>query len=79
MKSLKSFFIPDYILDSIKNITPEFLEKEHIKCLIVDIDNTLVAYDMQTPDKAALDWIKSMLDAGIKIALTLEADCKEHI
>jgi len=78
MKSFKFFFTPDYIFDSIKNITPQFLKKENIKCLIVDIDNTLVAYDAPKPDQTALNWIKGMLDEGIKISLTSNND-KERV
>ncbi len=36
---------PDEYLENVKEITIDFLEKNNIKALILDIDNTLIDFD----------------------------------
>ena len=36
---------PDEYLENVKEITIEFLQKNDIKALILDIDNTLIDFD----------------------------------
>lgn len=38
--------VPDYYFDTVYDIPLSLLKKEHIRCLLLDIDNTLVPYDV---------------------------------
>jgi hypothetical protein len=46
-------FYPDEKFASIKEITPDFFEKNNIKFAILDIDNTLVSYTKPLADDTA--------------------------
>lgn len=63
-----SLFTPDWVFDGFSDITPEFLKKNNIKAIVSDIDNTLVTYDDEKPTAAVLSWLKSLDEAGVKIA-----------
>ncbi len=63
-----SLFVPDWIFDGFSKITPEFLKENNIKAIVSDIDNTLVTYDDEKPTRAVLAWLKSLDEAGVKIA-----------
>ena len=60
--------LPDRIFDDIYKITPDFLAKEGIRALILDIDNTLVTYDDPKPTASVREWLDSMKRAGIEAA-----------
>ena len=62
-------YMPDYIFNSIMEITPEFLKSIGVKGLLCDCDNT-IAYDNRKellPDSEK--WVKLMQDNGIKVCL----------
>ena len=56
---------PDFYLESVLKITPEFCEKNNIKGLILDIDNTLIDIDKKMLN-GAIEWHKLIVDSGIK-------------
>ena len=62
-------FRPDIYKQSIYNI--DFLElKSHgIKCLLFDLDNTLVPIDVTIPDKKLLDFFLYIEDLGFKVII----------
>jgi HAD superfamily phosphatase (TIGR01668 family) len=62
------FFVPDFYYDTIYDITPELLLSRKIRGIILDIDNTLVPYEIPEPTEEVRAWLLSMTDAGIKIA-----------
>lgn len=59
---------PDLYLNNVKEITPEILEKNNIKGLILDIDNTLIDYD-KTLLKGCVEWCKELKKNGIKMCI----------
>lgn len=59
--------IPDKILPSVGDITPEMLIGEDVKGLVLDIDNTLAPRHVALPDESIIKWIKSMKKAGTKL------------
>lgn len=69
MKKGKNPFIPDILLDSVYEISPEFLTARGIRAVVLDIDNTLVTYGIPEPTEEVLTWIRSLLDSGIFIAI----------
>ena len=56
---------PDFYLESVLEITPEFCNKNGIKGLILDIDNTLIDIDRKMLEGAE-KWHNSMVESGIK-------------
>ena len=61
-------FVPDYYFDTVYEVTPDLLKKYGIKGLILDIDNTLVPYEIPEPTKENLAWLTLMHENGIKTA-----------
>lgn len=51
---------PDYVFKTIADISPEFLEKEGIKALILDLDNTLTTHNNPTPKPEIKAWLDNM-------------------
>ena len=60
--------MPDYYFDDIYSVTPELLKKHGIKGLILDIDNTLVPYEIPEPTDEVRIWLNEMWDNNIKTA-----------
>ena len=68
-RSLSALLTPDYVFDSYKDVTPEFLSSLNIKALLIDIDNTLAPYEQDVPDENIINWFAALNDAGISAAL----------
>ena len=62
------FFVPDLYFDTVYEVTPEILTARGVKALILDIDNTLVPYEIPEPTAEVRAWLTGMWDAGIKTA-----------
>ena len=61
-------FVPDRYFDTVYEVTPKLLADNGVKGLILDIDNTLVPYEIPEPTAENVAWLRSMWDAGIKTA-----------
>lgn len=59
----------DIALNSVLDITPELLSENHIRGLLLDIDNTLTTHDNPVPAEGVEKWIKIMKDSGIRLFL----------
>lgn len=66
---MKHLLLPDYDFDTYSGVTPEFLKSINKTCVLCDIDNTLVPYDVPQPTDEVVAWAKSLLDNGIKLIL----------
>ncbi|MBQ7364159.1 MAG: YqeG family HAD IIIA-type phosphatase [Clostridia bacterium] len=62
-----AFSIPDYFFDSFDRITPAFLTEHGIRCILCDIDNTLVTYDDAEPTEAVRNWLNTMRENRITV------------
>ncbi|WHH59670.1 YqeG family HAD IIIA-type phosphatase [Petroclostridium sp. X23] len=60
---------PSLIVDTIEDIDLKTLQKNNIKGLVIDIDNTLVAWDIKEADQKAMRWIEYLKSQGIKVCL----------
>ncbi len=60
---------PDYIVKDIYCLTDEFLKSNNTKGIIFDIDNTLVGFTVAKPDDKVKEFISSLKQKGIKIAI----------
>ena len=69
---------PNAEFDIITDITIDFLKENNIKGLILDVDNTLI--DLSRNKIEGLDdWINSMIESGIKIAIVSNGRKKKQI
>lgn len=59
-------FMPNFFYDKIWDIPLSLLQENNIKCLLLDIDNTLTLHDDPNPHKSAVEWLALASEAGIK-------------
>ena len=59
---------PKEYLNSVKDISIELLDKNNIKGLILDVDNTLISLDKKMP-AGILEWVKNLKANGIKVCI----------
>lgn len=70
-------FKPHYILNSVTDITPEFLTKNNINALLLDVDNTLsVAHANKTLREGIPEWLSDMREADISMMILSNAKKK---
>lgn len=62
-------FCPDFRFGSIAAISAEWLKKQRVERVILDVDNTLLPRDEVQPDAAVLNWLQSIREHGIEIVL----------
>lgn len=62
-------FKPTAMKRQAMELTPEFLEKLSIKALLLDVDNTIASYTSHEPVPGAVEWVKSMVDAGFRVII----------
>lgn len=68
---------PQFMFDNITDISLEFLERQSIKGLLVDVDNTLTTAHASGILKNGVEsWIQNMLSNGIKILILSNAKTK---
>ena len=61
--------MPDFFFDTFRGVTVDFLKKEGICFLLVDIDNTLAPYEEALPNEQVAAWAREMREGGIAVAL----------
>ena len=59
--------VPDKKFKRLTDITPEFLDKNGIKLLLLDLDNTISPYTTDEPTEDVLAWTERMKDSGIRL------------
>lgn len=83
------FYVPDIYKKSIYAVDYSKLKNNGIKCLLFDLDNTIVPYNEKVPPKKIIDLFKKLKDLGFKVIIfsnsgkrrlknfkdTLEVDC----
>ena len=62
-------FVPDKYQKSIYTINYKKLKREGIKCILFDLDNTLVPTSVDTPDKKLINQINDIKALGFKIII----------
>lgn len=69
---------PNFYLESVLEVTPEFCEKNNIKGLILDVDNTLIDIEKKMLD-GAKQWHDSVVKAGIKTIIVSNTNKFEKV
>lgn len=62
-------FKPTYAFNRVYEITPEFLNENGIKALLLDLDNTLTTHNNPVVPTESLEWIEKMKKSGIKLMI----------
>lgn len=62
-------FLPTMIVDSVTDLTPEFLMNRGIKLLMLDFDNTIVPYTTDVPTQKMEQWLRNMQNSQVKICV----------
>ena len=71
-------FYPNKYVNKIEEITIELLQKNKIKALILDVDNTLVNYNKEMP-KRIEKWAKELKGQGTKLYIVSNSNDKEKV
>ncbi len=66
---MKDLLTPDFMFDSYRRVTPDFLASIGVRAVLSDIDNTLAPYEQPDPDEHHLAWLRELQEAGIGVAL----------
>ena len=69
---------PNAYLQNVREITIDFLIKNNIKALILDVDNTLIDYYKNLP-KENIAWVKKLKEEGIKLYILSNSNKKEKV
>ena len=69
---------PKEYLNSVKDISIELLNKNNIKGLILDVDNTLISLDKKMP-AGIVEWVKNVKANGIKICILSNSNKIEKV
>ena len=69
---------PDAYFNKVEEITIQFLLKNKIKSLILDMDNTLINYKQEMPKEIEI-WLKELKGQGIKLYILSNTNNKEKI
>lgn len=58
---------PDFLFRKLTDISPQFLARNGIRLLMLDLDNTVAPYNMTKPSEKVLDWCYELKKAGITL------------
>ena len=58
-----SKLIPDYVFDSIYDITPELLEKHGVRGVLIDLDGTMASHKAALPPEKLSPFVHTLSSA----------------
>lgn len=59
--------IPDYVFNSIYEITPAFLSEHGLRGMLIDLDGTMASSRAPLPPETVKPWLDGMKAAGIRV------------
>ena len=69
---------PNAYFKRIEEITIQFLKKQNIKLLILDVDNTLIDYHQNLSEEVK-QWLKNLQGQGMRLYLLSNSNKKEKV
>lgn len=69
---------PNHYCKKVEEITIEFLQKNKIKALILDVDNTLIDYNKKMSEEVK-QWAKQLKGQGMKLYILSNTNHKEKV
>ncbi len=73
-----AFLRPSYAFKRITDLTPEFFTEKGIKCLLLDVDNTLTTHDNPIPADGVESWLCKIKSSGLN-AVILSNNSDERV
>ena len=61
--------LPKLIVDTVTELSPEFLSNRGIKLLMLDFDNTIVPYTTDNPTEEMRAWLEMMMQSEISVCV----------
>ncbi len=61
--------LPTVIAKELPELTPQWLQDQEIRLLMLDFDNTIVPYTTNTPTQQMVDWLKMMQASPVQICV----------
>ena len=71
--------IPHYSFRDITDVTAEFLESKGIKFLMLDLDNTIAAYDEHVMADDVMQWIENLKNNGVTLFIISNTTRKKRV
>lgn len=59
--------IPDYVLDSIYEVTPELLARHGIRGVLIDLDGTMASHTAALPPDTLAPFVRMLHEAGLRV------------
>lgn len=66
---MRKYLMPDVILPTYRDVTPQLCREMGIRAILSDIDNTLAPYEQPQSDEHIRAWLEDLKEAGISVAL----------
>ena len=66
--SIVALVVVPELYESVKEITIDFLNKNNIKALVLDVDNTILDFDKKIPE-GIKEWCQELKEQGIKFCI----------
>ena len=61
--------LADVKVRSILDLSPEWFQERGIRLMLLDFDNTVVAYTETEPSEEFLNWVKRLHDSGVDVMI----------
>lgn len=61
--------LPRYVTPALTDLTPAFLDRQGIKLLMLDFDNTVVPYTTDLPTPAMEAWLRGMASSHVRLCV----------
>jgi len=71
--------VPQYSFRNVCDITPDFLKRLGVRFLMLDLDNTIAAYDECTLPHEMLQWVDTIRNFGVELFLVSNSLRKERV
>lgn len=69
---------PKELLNKVEEISIEFIQKNKLKALILDVDNTLIDYSKNLSEEK-IKWAKNLKGQGVKLYILSNTNKKEKV
>ncbi len=69
---------PNELLNKVEEITIQFIQKNKLKALILDVDNTLIDYNKNLSQEK-IEWAKNLKGQGVKLYILSNTNKKEKV
>lgn len=62
-------FKPTAMKERVTELTPDFLRRLGVRAVLLDVDNTIASYTSHEPAEGAVQWARSMVEAGFRVMI----------